>query len=91
MGSGDESLNGKAFSEAFLRENPGVRSVIELFEHFPFVLFYSKDAQQRYIAVNPRTLMDVFGCRTLGNSTGEPIATFNRRFSPMRITQRIVA
>ncbi len=52
---------GKAFRDAFLRQNPGVRSVTELFESLPLVLFYAKDSQQRYIAVNPRTLTDVFG------------------------------
>ena len=54
-------LTGRAFSEAFLEQNPGVRPLIELFEHLPLVLFYAKDDQQRYFAVNPRTLTDVFG------------------------------
>ncbi len=35
--------------------------MIELFEHLPLVLFYAKDVRQRYFAVNPRTLIDVFG------------------------------
>lgn len=34
---------------------------MELFEHLPLVLFYAKDVRQRYFAVNPRTLTDVFG------------------------------
>ena len=54
-------LRGRAFSEAFLGKNPGIRPMIELFEHLPLVLFYAKDDQQRYVAVNPRNLMDVFG------------------------------
>ena len=54
-------LTGRAFSGAFLERNPSVRSLIELFEHLPLVLFYAKDDQQRYFAVNPRNLTDVFG------------------------------
>lgn len=54
-------LTGTAFSEAFLDQHPGVRGIIELFEHLPVALFYAKDSEQRYIAVNQRNLMDVFG------------------------------
>ncbi|WP_182866581.1 AraC family transcriptional regulator [Rhodopirellula sp. JC639] len=61
MPNSDSPRNGRAFSKAFVRRHPGVRSVIELFEHLPLVLFYAKDHRQRYIAVNPRTLTDVFG------------------------------
>lgn len=61
MARAQRPLTGRAFSQAFLHENPSVRPLIELFEHLPLVLFYAKDDQQRYFAVNPRNLMDVFG------------------------------
>ena len=61
MESNRPRLTGREFRDDFLRQNPVVRPLIELFEHLPLVLFYAKDDQQRYFAVNPRTLMDVFG------------------------------
>ncbi len=54
-------MTGRVFRDDFLNENPGVRSVIELFQHLPMALFYAKDVHQRYFAVNQRNLLDVFG------------------------------
>ena len=61
MRNSSDPLTGRAFSEAFVNEYPSIRPLIDLFQQLPLVLFYAKDARQRYIAVNPRTLMDVFG------------------------------
>lgn len=55
------SSTGRAFSEAFFDHHPGLRPLISLFKHLPLVLFYAKDDQQRYVAVNERNLNDVFG------------------------------
>lgn len=57
----DSNFYGEPFRDAFLNEHPGVRSVIELFQHVPMALFYAKDVHQRYVGVNQRNLMDVFG------------------------------
>lgn len=56
-----QDQTGVTFSDTFYLQHPGARSVIGLFEHLPAVLFYAKDAQHRYIAVNRRNLTDVFG------------------------------
>lgn len=55
------ALTGKPFSDAFFQQHPDARSVIGLFDYLPVALFYAKDAQHRYVAVNTRTLTDVFG------------------------------
>lgn len=63
-------LTGSAFSEVFFEQHPDARSVIGLFDHLPSVLFYAKDANHRYIAVNQRTLTDVFGLDSLEQLLG---------------------
>ena len=76
MAKNEHSLIGKAFSEAFLCENPGVRPLIQLFEYVPLVLFYAKDKHQRYFAVNRRTLMDVFGLSAVEELYGRTDSEF---------------
>ncbi|MEM7010569.1 MAG: AraC family transcriptional regulator [Verrucomicrobiota bacterium] len=65
-----ERLLGNSFSDAFFEQYPDTRSVIGLFDHLPSVLFYAKDANHRYIAVNQRTLTDVFGLESLQQLLG---------------------
>ena len=59
------SVLGQAFGDAFFKKYPDVRSLIHLFDHLPSVLFYAKDSEHRYIAVNQRNLTDVFGLESL--------------------------
>jgi AraC-like DNA-binding protein len=68
--------SGEAFLAGFYRQHPGVRSVIGLFEHLPSVLFYAKDVQHRYVAVNRRTLTDVFGLESVDDLLGRTDVDF---------------
>ena len=61
---------GRAFSDLFFQQHPDARNVIELFDHLPSALFYAKDARHRYVAVNRRTLTDVFGLENLEDILG---------------------
>lgn len=74
----DNSLihTGKAFSDAFFQLHPDARSVIGLFDYLPSALFYAKDSQHRYIAVNNRTLTDVFGLDDLEELLGRTDSDF---------------
>ena len=76
MADSISSLTGRAFSDAFLHENPGVRSVVELFQYLPLALFYAKDVHQRYVAVNQRNLMDVFGLTDVDDLYGRTDSDF---------------
>ena len=67
---------GKAFSDAFFEQNPDARSVIELFEYLPTALFYAKDSRHRYVAVNLRTLTDVFGLEEMEDLLGRTDSDF---------------
>ena len=67
---------GKAFSNAFFQQHPDARSVIGLFDYLPSALFYAKDAQHRYVAVNNRTLADVFGLDELEALLGRTDSDF---------------
>ena len=49
------------FREAFFARNPNAKQAFELYEYLPGVLFYAKDSQHRYVAVNQRNLTEVFG------------------------------
>ncbi|MCP4788545.1 MAG: AraC family transcriptional regulator [Fuerstiella sp.] len=67
---------GRAFSDAFFRQQPDAQSVIELFDYLPSALFYAKDAQHRYVAVNNRTMADVFGLDDLEALLGRTDSDF---------------
>lgn len=58
------------FSDAFYQRNPRAQSVIGLFDHLPSVLFYAKDSQHRYVAVNQQTLIEVFGLASMDDLLG---------------------
>ena len=59
--STETSTASREFQDAFFRQSPGIREVLDLYEYLPAVLFYAKDALHRYICVNQRTLTEVFG------------------------------
>lgn len=63
-------MTGEAFSETFFRQIPAARGVMGLFNYLPSALFYAKDSQHRYVAVNNRTLADVFGLDDLQDLLG---------------------
>ncbi len=63
-------LTGDAFRVDFFRLHPGAKSVIDLFNYLPAVLFYAKDRQHRYIGANPRNLEEVFGLKNLAQLLG---------------------
>lgn len=67
---------GKAFSHDFFQLHPDVRGVIRLFDYLPSALFYAKDSQHRYVAVNSRTLVDVFGLNDLEDLLGRTDSDF---------------
>ena len=56
--------------EAFFAKSPDAHSLIQLFEYLPSALFYAKDAQHRYVAINRRTLTEVFGLEDVGDLLG---------------------
>ncbi|MEM6363096.1 MAG: PAS domain-containing protein, partial [Planctomycetota bacterium] len=74
--SSSSTGTGRAFSEAFVGEYPSVRPLFDLFDHLPLVLFYAKDRQQRYVAVNGRTLTDVFGLEDVEDLYGRTDSQF---------------
>ncbi len=67
---------GKAYSDAFFAQNPDARSFVELFDYLPSALFYAKDSQHRYVAVNNRNLEDVFGLGDAEDLLGRTDADF---------------
>ncbi len=43
---------GLVFDESFFSSQPGVKSLLALFEHTPNVVFYAKDRRSRFVAAN---------------------------------------
>lgn len=69
-------LSGQAFSDAFFARNPDARNLVVLFDCLPSALFYAKDADHRYVAINRRTLTDVFGLDDLNHLLGRTDSDF---------------
>lgn len=67
---------GHARSDAFFQQHPDARAIVELFDYLPSVLFFAKDTQHRYVAVNNRTLVDVFGLDDLSSLLGRSDSEF---------------
>ena len=69
-------LQAKAFSDAFFQQYPDARNIIGLFDCLPSALFYAKDSQHRYVAVNTRNLVDVFGLEVFDDLLGRTDSDF---------------
>jgi AraC-like DNA-binding protein len=64
------------FREAFFRQHPSAKSVMDLFAFLPSVYFYAKDSEHRYVGVNRPTLTEVFGLSDEKDLLGRTDAEF---------------
>lgn len=55
-----EKLFGRAFQRQFFARYPGLRPLMDLFEHVPEVCFYAKDRKSRFVRLN-RANLAVYG------------------------------
>ncbi|MFG0287213.1 MAG: PAS domain-containing protein, partial [Rhodopirellula sp. JB044] len=72
----DTQHTARKFADDFFDRLPDAGDVIALFRYLPRAYFYAKDAEHRYIAVNPPVLRDVFGLEQEEDLIGRTDADF---------------
>lgn len=69
-------ISSETEADAFFQQHPDARDIIRLFDYLPSALFYAKDAEHRYVAINRRTLTDVFGLDDVHDLLGRTDSDF---------------
>jgi AraC-like DNA-binding protein len=79
-------FTGKAFQERFFKLYPGLRPLMDLFEHAPGVYFYAKDRDSRFVRLN-RANLAVYGVTDEESLLGRS----DRDFHPPSLAEGYIA
>ena len=81
-----ENTTGRAFQQQFFAHYPGLRPLMELFEHVPGVCFYAKDKESRFVRLN-RANLAVYGVSDEDSLLGRS----DRDFHPPSLAEGYIA
>jgi AraC-like DNA-binding protein len=81
-----EYVTGRGFQEQFFARYPGVKPLMELFEHAPGLYFYAKDRKSRFVRLN-RANLAVYGV----NDEESLLGRSDRDFHPPYLAEGYIA
>jgi AraC-like DNA-binding protein len=81
-----EELTGRAFQDQFFARYPGLKALMDLFEHAPGVYFYAKDRKSRFVRLN-RANLAVYGVTDEAKLLGRS----DRDFHPPSLAEGYIA